>query len=171
MVKRIRNDEFPANVPINQILVEGQWANTMDEQPQRFLLHDNHDDRERVIIFSSQQCLQTLSTAGTWFVDGNFAIAPPGFCQLYIIRCGLGDSAVTCTYTLLQRKTQASYETMFRQIAAGCVANGNGFPQPTAIHCDFEMAVHQAIRQTLPGVQLRGCFYHLTQVSKHRKLA
>ena len=46
------------------------------------------------------------STAKTWYMDGNQAVAPHGLCQLYIIRCLLGNTAVSAIYALLKRVTR-----------------------------------------------------------------
>ena len=36
-------------------------------------------------------------------------------------------------------------------------------PRVTKVMLDFEKAVWSALRQTLPGVQLKGCSFHWTQ--------
>ena len=33
-------------------------------------------------------------------MDGNHAVAPPGFCQLYVIRCPLGNTAVAWNHRI-----------------------------------------------------------------------
>lgn len=70
-------------------------------------------------------------------MDGNFAMAPNIFSQLYVIRAPLGDTAVTCSYALLSNKTQASYETMLRGIEDKCQQLGFNL-DPETIHADFE---------------------------------
>ena len=34
---------------------------------------------------------------------------------------------------------------------------------PTRAFADFEVAVHNAIRQVIPGIIIKGCFFHFTQ--------
>lgn len=165
IVHRIRAGEYPQVVPINQIVIEGRWARTADAVPQNFMVHDNQNNGQRLIMFCSPQCLQTLSAAHTWYMDGNFRIAPREFSQLYIIRAELGENAVTVAYALLQTKSQQCYTEMLEELCNSCIANGNAYPQVTSIHCDFEIAMHQAVRQVFPNTAIRGCFYHLTQVS------
>lgn len=166
MVSRKRRRDYPENVPLAELVLQGRWTQTIDEIPENFLVTDNGDERERVIVFGSPACLRAASMAERWFMDGNFGIAPPGFSQLYIIRVPVGESAITAIYALLQRKTQASYEQLLRAVVNGCAAAGLQQPAPASVHCDFELAMHQAIRQVLPQANIRGCFYHLTQVNK-----
>ena len=113
VVSRARSADQPANVPLPALQIEGRWTQTIQDPAQRFLLHDNHEDNNRVIVFASTPCLQLISQAEQWFVDGNFSMAPPQFQQLYILRVPLGQSCVTVAYGLLERKTQAAYECFF----------------------------------------------------------
>ena len=164
VIKRAKTAAYPPNVPLPQLVINGPWMLTLDDNPQRFLLHDNMDDSRRVIIFSSPQCLEAVANARDWFMDGNFSIAPPQFSQLYIIRIPVGESAVTAAFAILQRKCQSTYRMLLESLVNECIASGYGFPQVTKIHCDFEKATHQAIRQVLPQAAVTGCFYHLSQV-------
>ena len=87
---------------------------TTDDNPQPFLLHDNGSDAdERVVIFAKEHHIQTLSDSDVWCMDGNFAIAPSISMQLYVIQGCASPVFVPLVYVLLQRKTQASYESMF----------------------------------------------------------
>ena len=99
-------------------------------------------------------------------MDGNFRVAPNEFTQLYVIRCPNGGSTITCVYALLQNKTRQSYEEVLNSVLQRCVALQLPRPSPNHIHCDFEIAVHQAIRLVFLNdqVDINGCFYHLTQV-------
>ncbi|CAG0882367.1 unnamed protein product, partial [Darwinula stevensoni] len=48
------------------------------------------------------QCLQLLTEASTWYMDGNFAMAVENFLQLYVIHVPLGETAVAAVYAFLQ---------------------------------------------------------------------
>jgi len=61
----------------------GEWSLYREE---RFLLHDNRNLHERIILFSTDYGLSLLAEAQIWFVDGNFGLAPNFFTQLYIVR-------------------------------------------------------------------------------------
>ena len=74
-----------------------------------FLLYDNEVDAdELMLIFATIENLHRLREATTRYMDGNFAMAPNLFAQLYVIIAGLGESALSAVFVLLQRKTQAT---------------------------------------------------------------
>ena len=164
-IQRVRSSRYPAYTDLEHLIIDGEWGQTIEEDPQQFLIADNHDNNCRALVFASKQCLRTLSESQTWYIDGNFDIAPPDFTQLYIIRVELGSNAVTAVFALLQRKTQEAYTYLLNAVADSCVANGVNYPQPQKIHVDFEKAAHMAIRDVYPGAEIKGCFYHLCQVS------
>lgn len=166
MVQRVRGSIHPPIVDLPQLQINGIWATTLEDDPQNFLLLDNHDNNNRLIVFGSPCSLQKLSTSQRWFVDGNFAMAPRHFAQLYVIRVPCGSSAVTVVFALLQKKNQETYTQLFQTIVDTCVRRGFQHPAPNTVHCDFEIAAHQAVRQVLPQATIRGCFYHLTQVRR-----
>jgi len=77
----------------------------------------------------------------------------------------LDNGWVTGMYAPLQRKTQQAYTEMLHMVAEACTRNRHRAPQPRNIHCDFETAVHQALKTVMPLSTIRGCFYHLCQIS------
>lgn len=109
----------------------------VDQKP--FLIYDNGvDAQHRILVFATTEGLQHLASCQHWFADGNFAVAPKVFDQLYIIRAPLADSSVTCVYALLQGKLRSVYEEMFQAI----LAKGQDLGlllQPTCITADFEL--------------------------------
>lgn len=151
---------------IDLLTIEGNWTRTKGDNPQEFMIHDNRNNGNRIIAFGSRTALQALSASTKWFVDGNFSLAPNGFAQLYVIRVPLATSAVTTVYALLQRKTVETYTELINMVIEKCVDHGFTRPNPQVINCDFEIAMHTAIRLTFnPNTRIQGCFYHLTQVS------
>ena len=62
--------------------------------------------------------LRYLAVATTWYLDGNFSLAPQFFKQLYVIRVPVApsDSIITAAYCLLERKTQQTYEIMLQSL-------------------------------------------------------
>src|SRR5258705_12985233 len=88
-----------------------KWCKTGGPDSQRFLLFDNGPtSTERVIIFSTDECLQHLAASCAWYIDGNFDIAPKLFTQLYVIRVPVtGSSVFICAaYCLLVKKTRST---------------------------------------------------------------
>jgi len=86
-------------------VIDNEWATTGSTNPVDFLLCDDRlRNGSRVVVFSSPQQLRHLALATTWFMDGNFSMAPRLFSQLYVIRALLGEAAVMCTYAFLTGK-------------------------------------------------------------------
>ena len=101
-------------------------------------------------------------TSKIWYVDGNFKLAPPGFQQLYVIRIRNETVCVTAVYCLLERKTQATYEYVFKVLLEECAAR-EIYVDPQIVHIDFETAAINAIKNVLGGdIKIQGCFYHLS---------
>lgn len=82
MVQRARDRDNPPNVDLEHLVIDGVWAQTVSENPDQFLIHDNRDNTNRCVVFSSPQCLDVLSRTQEWFTDGNFSMAPPHFQQV-----------------------------------------------------------------------------------------
>ena len=91
VVSRIRTAQFP-DVPANlvDLALIPPWSETIEDIPQPFLIGDNNDRNNRVIVFSSPACLQKLSQAQEFFVDGNFNLAPLQFEQILLSECQPG---------------------------------------------------------------------------------
>ena len=115
VLRRVRAQHRPREPQTLQELdIDGAWPMTRGENPQPFLLHDNGPDAdERVVIFAKEHHIQKLADSDVWCMDGNFAMAPSIFMQLYVIQGRVSGVFVPLVYVLLQRKTQASYESMF----------------------------------------------------------
>ena len=168
-IKRTLRNQRLGRIPpqpesLQDLVIDGEWALTTGPDPQQFLVYDNGPDTDsRIIVFGASDALQHLSRTDTWFMDGNHAVAPPGFCQLYVIRCPLGNTAVSTLYALLQRKSQETYENLLHAIIDKC-SEMHQDPDPTTVVIDFEMAMVRAVSSVLGDqVTVQGCFYHLTQ--------
>ena len=112
---------------------------TTGDNPQPFLLHDNGPDAdEPVVIFAKEHHVQKLADSDVWCMDGNFAMAPSIFMQLYVIQGRVFGVCVPLVYVLFQRKTQTSYESMFRVLEEhGC--------DPSVVIIDFERSLDLAL--------------------------
>ena len=110
-----------------------------------------------------------LAAADKWFMDGNFAMAPPKFLQLYVIHVSLGEVTIPLVYAFLENKTEATYHELFTAILNRCATYGVQ-PDPDVVMVDFELAVPRAVAGVFgQNVQVQFCFYHLTQ-STWRKI-
>lgn len=148
-------------------MVLDDWTRCGNE---RFLLKDNGpESSERIIIFALDSSLEQLANADTWFIDGNFGLAPEHFLQLYVIRIQVKNIFITPVFCLLERKTENTYEEMFKIILNEC-NNRELYPDPLYFNVDFEIAVHKAAKTVFgEHISIRGCFYHLSQ-STYRKI-
>ena len=149
---------------LRDLEILGQWALTVGINPEALVLHDSgRDSNERIIIFAKNGHVQKLAECDKWCMDGNFAVAPPLFLQLYVILGRVAGSFVPLVYALLERKTLATYEEMFQVLA-----HHNCFPTTAII--DFEIAVQLAATSIFGlGFEIQYCFYHLTN-STYRKV-
>ena len=64
---------------------KNEWKETAGENPTQFLIYDNGPEAQnRILVFGSEVGLRHLDSAyNTWFMDGNYAMAQPGFKQRY----------------------------------------------------------------------------------------
>ncbi len=56
------------------------------------------------VVFASDEGLRTLSSTMTWYMDGNFAMAPKQFKQVFVVTVVLGQVPVSAAYALLPSK-------------------------------------------------------------------
>ncbi|CAK9292207.1 unnamed protein product [Gordionus sp. m RMFG-2023] len=160
----------PIPATLEELSISEDWATTGSPTNERFLLHDNGgDSNERIIIFATDYMLKMLAETKTWYIVGNFKLAPHLFLQLYVIRIPFKTLYIKAAYFLLQRKTYTTYEEIFK-ILLEKAQERNLVIDPITIYMDFEKAAINAVENTLGrDINIQGCFYHLTQ-STHRKI-
>lgn len=123
---------------------------------ERWLLSSSEE--HQVIVFASDQDIATIFGSTHLIVDGTFKISPTGFTQLYTIHAwGMFEyEAMPVVHALMRSKNQASYHFLFSQLREKLVQNHGGIGVMTVIHADFELAVHVAVRDVFPEIQLKG---------------
>ena len=163
-LRREKGKTAPPNPPsLQDLVMSADWMTTGGTDPRPFLIYDSGARADRMLVFASEPALRHLARAETWYMDGTFDSAPLLFHQLYVIRVPVGNSAVSCVYSLLPDKHQATYEELFTAVTAKCTQLGFQ-PDPVTIITDYEKAAINAVQTTFgPDVQVHGCFYHLTQ--------
>lgn len=171
-IKRGNTPPEPASISdIPELPEEYKSTGGADDLP--FLLYDNHEagqsNENRVLVFGTELGLRHMCDSDKWYIDGTFGTAPRQFKQLFVIRAAVNDVYATCIYGFLPNKLQSTYEEVFAAVLNSC----DGYdliPDPTTISCDFEIAIHNAIKSMLGAhIRIQGCFYHLTQ-STWRKI-
>jgi len=126
-----------------------------------FLFWDSgDDDPQRLFVFWN---IDTLEQNPHWFMDGTFKVAPELFVQLFTIHALVDRRAMPMMYVLLQSKSQADYERVFRKLL-----QSRNTLAPSSILLDFERATLQACAAVFPHVTLTGCLFHLGQSLWHR---
>ena len=114
-----------------QLNFVGPWTTTGGDNPKTFLRHDSGPNtHDRVVVFATDESLRALCRANTWFMDGNFSLAPPVFEQLYVIRAPLGTTCISCVYALLPGKTEAVSRRCWRPSAMRARRSGSTLTQP-----------------------------------------
>ena len=152
----------PQSATRRQLDFVGPWRTTGGDDPKPFLRHDSGPNaRDRVVVFAKDDSLRVLCRANTWYMNGNFSLAPSVFDQLYIIRAPLGTTCISCVYALLPGKTEAVYTQMLEAVTDACTALG------------FNARDHGRHRLRDSGdaccdgrvwqVHVQGCFFHLCQ--------
>ena len=102
-----------------------------------------------------------LCSAQTIWMDGTFKAAPSLFTQIYTVHVELHGQFFPVLMALLPDKQEATYSRLFQVLCNKAAAQQLLF-QPQAVHCDYEMAVLNAVAAVL-GVQATGCLFHFDQ--------
>ncbi|RNA32767.1 hypothetical protein BpHYR1_049728 [Brachionus plicatilis] len=114
------------------------------------------NDRNRVILFTTEDNLKLLSKFNDWYCDGTFDISPTLFKQVYSFHVIINDSALPMMYALLPNKKQLTYKKMFKMVKSLVQKS------PSSINVDFELAAINAIKAVF-NCKIYGCYFHLCQ--------
>lgn len=125
-----------------------------------FLLHNNKT--YNIVIFSCKSNMEILCQQDIILVDGTFDYCTKYFLQMFTIHCYINSIYVPLVYCLLKDKKEQTYKNVFETVKSECLKLGYLF-QPKHIIVDFEKAIQTAAAETLPGVTLVGCRFHLSQ--------
>ena len=145
------NPRDRANIPV----LPNEFQTTNNDE--RFLLHASGVGDPDRIIFATDQCLSLLEQSDNWFADGTFSVNPVCFYQVYTIHAMALDKVVPCVYALLLNK-HTTYDRLFQEFSNHL--NGH---VPTDILFDFDRAAMNSVENIFPGVNIKGCFFHLSQ--------
>ena len=111
------------------------------------------------------------------FIDGTFYSAPKSAYQIITIRVHniVEDRFHTVAYGVLVNKNLDSYIEFFESIKSYTFENrenkhSNVERLPKTIHCDFELALIGAIKQSFPNTEIKLCLWHFFRnIEIHRK--
>ena len=89
------NPPAPANV--GELFIPDKLRQTTDQRS--FLLHDSgRGDVHRMLIFSTDQFLQTLHDSEHWMCDGTFKVSPSLFYQVYTVHALIRNNVLPCIF-------------------------------------------------------------------------
>uniref|UniRef100_A0A915CS34 Uncharacterized protein n=1 Tax=Ditylenchus dipsaci TaxID=166011 RepID=A0A915CS34_9BILA len=91
-----------------------------------FLKYDGWNGDERILLFSTDKCLDLLVAIKNWGCDATFDVVPLLFDQLWILFVRLAHSFVPVVFCLMNRRLESSssqdYRTSSKIIAFKCRA-------------------------------------------------
>lgn len=125
-----------------------------------FLLVNDTD--KNILVFSTVSNLKYLMTCSTLFVDGTFKSSPSLFSQLFTIHGFKNTSYIPLVFSLLPDKKQETYEALFGHLTNEISKLGLVF-SPETIFVDFEIGIHNAVRNSFTNCVIKGCRFHLAQ--------
>lgn len=120
----------------------------------RWLLHYDPEEEERIIILTTNQHLKLLARATYWVMDGTFKVAPNVVCQVYAIHAAVNGKWVPLVVVLTERKTRRTYERVFEVLKEETRRRARRGLEPVKISTDYEQSAIQAVRTSFPGAQI-----------------
>ncbi|CAF4923920.1 unnamed protein product [Rotaria sp. Silwood1] len=136
------NDIPKEPTSFSEIVIPLKFQLTISNQ--QFLLYDNDDNQNRLLIFASRDQLDLLNGCEVWHCDGTFAVVPKLFEQTYSIHGLIREKTLPLIYSLLPNKKEETYETLFR------VVQQHVQRVPRYITIDFEKGAENAFAIVYP---------------------
>jgi len=122
---------------------------------------------DRVVGWSHPELRNLLRFENlTWFIDGTFRCAPPGFAQCITVMVYdvSTELYVPVLFSLTTCRTQDAYKKLLQ-----CIEFSIGRkPMPKEVICDFEAALIFAVRDYFPETRIIGCFFHFKQACRRQ---
>ena len=97
------------------------------------------------------------------FGDGTFRSCPKEFYQIYTIIAHKNGNYIPVAFFLLPGKSMEIYIAMFQMFQKIYFQVNGAQILNKILHLDFEKAAHDAAKNTLTGITVKGCLFHLKQ--------
>ena len=134
----------------------------LTESGEKFFIVKEAISGERIIGFCSKVGLKILFEAEDIFIDGTFDSCPNPFTQVITIHGLKSEVACACGFFLALSKKQITYTTMITCLKQIAVRDNKEFT-PKNVHCDFEIALINAVKISIPKARCCGCYFHYSQ--------
>ena len=127
----------------------------------------------RLILLMSQSGADHLINSSMILIDGSFKSSPKGWARpstqlLVIIGHDRGENVID-GYALMERKTQADYETVFTHMRELMTRGGTRLlPLMIRFMTDFEPAMKGALTTAFPELPQHCCIFHYSKVSTYK---
>lgn len=128
-----------------------------------FILAEEKVGDEYMVIFGTKSSIQLLQQSDCWLVDGTFDVVPTIMRQLFSVHGRIEREVVPLLFCLMSKKSAVLYEAFFKRVIQIALEYGVFF-KPNRIISDFEVGLVSAARKCFPDSQIRGCFFHFSQI-------
>lgn len=115
-----------------------------------------------IVVFCCETNIKYLSKQTTVYVDGTFSYCTKHFLQFFTIHTVENGHYIPLVFSLLPDKRSESYSLVFNTLRKKCEELSIALNPRKAV-CDFEVAIHVALKKVWPDIQLIGCRFHLAQ--------
>lgn len=121
---------------------------------------------ERIIGFGNPSLFRVFGGNSKIFIDGTFKVCPKPFYQCLIIMVfdEQTDAFVPVFYVLLTSKNTQIYRHALYWIKSAVDYK----MQPLVITCDYEKALHSAVKNEFPNANINGCLFHWKQAIRRK---
>jgi hypothetical protein len=160
--KRVRRVDFPPEPrSLENVNLPAEFKITLRRENfcRDIIVGDGH-----ILLFVTDDSIRRLSEAEFWLCDGTFKTVSNIFIQLYTIHAPSGRQnnyrIIPFAYALMTSKSEMMYRELFKEMNE-LATNLNVELHPDFILTDFELASMNALRAEFPGVENKGCNFHL----------
>lgn len=155
-VNRHRQKQRPENPKDLEFVIQEEHI------PDGFLKEDVVIDGKRHLILATDDMLNLLKRARSWFMDATFYVVSAPFKQLFSIHAfvkhGTSRKQVPLVFAIMSARRASDYRAVLEAIIQLLP-----YKSVTDVTADFEIAMWKAVRELFPQVQMSGCLFHFTQ--------
>ncbi|KAK3909600.1 Methionine aminopeptidase 2 [Frankliniella fusca] len=114
-------------------------------------------DNSVSLVFASERMITFLQSCDYLHINVSVVgkLRKPYCCQIFNVLTKYGSAVIPIVRVLMRERTEAAYMALFNHLRA-LAPN----LQPTRLHCDFEGAQVNAIRQSFPGCVVEGSLWN-----------